>query len=103
VSSAATSGLYAWQNGGVVRRRVSLEVEDNLAEAARLVAERAGVPEDELYERALREVLVRDFRELMDEVAAFQAAAGLELSDQDALDLATGELEAVRAERRNAS
>ena len=87
----------------MTRRPVTIELNGNLVEAARSVAQRSGVPEDELYERALREVLTRDFGELMDEVAAFQAAKGVSLTDEEAMDLAVSELQAMRAERHSAS
>jgi hypothetical protein len=87
----------------MARRPVTVEVEASLADAARAVAERSGVPEGQLYERALREVLVRDFSTLMDDVAAAQAERGVALDDDEAMALAQDELRAVRAERRNAS
>lgn len=102
-SMAACSGPRLWQTGGVQRRPVTVELDGNLVEAARSVAERSGVPEAELYERALREVLARDFGELMDEVAAFQAAKRVRLTDEEVMHLAVSELRAMRAERRNAS
>jgi hypothetical protein len=87
----------------MTRRRVTIELDGNLVEAARSVAERSGVAEGALYERALREVLVRDFAALMDEIDRYQADEDLTLSDDEALELATAELKAMRAERRNAS
>ena len=87
----------------MTRRRVTIELDGNLVEAARSVAERSGLAEGALYERALREVLVRDFAALMDEIDRHQSDEGLTLSDDEALELATAELKAMRAERRNAS
>jgi len=87
----------------MARRQVTVELEGNLVDATREVAQRVGVPEGELYERALREVLARDFGALMDGIAADQAARGVALSEDEALTLATEELRALRAERRNAS
>lgn len=102
-SMTACSGPPAWQTGAVQRRPVTIELDGNLVEAARSVAQRSGVPEDELYERVLREVLAREFGEFMDEVAAFQAANDVSLTDEEAMDMAVSELQAMRAERRNAS
>lgn len=85
------------------RRPVTVELDGSLVEAARSVAQRSGVPEEELYERALREVLARDFGELMDDVVAFQTAKGVSLTDEQAMDLAVSELRALRAERPRAS
>jgi hypothetical protein len=87
----------------MARPQVTVELDGNLVDATREVAQRVGVPEGELYERALREVLARDFATLMDGIAADQAARGVALSEDEALALATEELRALRAERRNAS
>lgn len=86
----------------MARSPVTVELDGNLVEAARSVAQRSGVPEAELYERALRVVLARDFGELMDEIAAFQGTKGVSLTDEEAMDLAVSELRAMRAERRRA-
>jgi hypothetical protein len=87
----------------MARRQPTVELDESLIEAARAVAERSGVPEDELYERALRDVLARDFGALMDEIAAYQAASGVTIADDEALELAVEEVRAARDERRAAS
>lgn len=87
----------------MARRALTVEVDEKLLAAARAVAERAGVPADELYERAFREVLARDFADLLRDIAADQAESGVTLTEGDGLALAYDELRAVRAERRNAS
>jgi len=87
----------------MARQALTVEVDEKLLAAARAVADRAGVPADELYERALRDVLARDFAELLGDIAADQAERGVTLSDEEGLALAYEELRAVRAERRNAS
>jgi len=92
-----------WHNGCMVRRQPTVEIDERLIEAARAVARRSGVPEEELYERALREVLVRDFDTLMDEIAKHQAATGVSISEDEAMALAIEEVRAVRNERRTAS
>ena len=89
--------------GVMARRAVTVEVDEKLLAAARAVTERTGVPVDELYERALRDVLARDFAELMKDITADQAERGVTLSDDAGLALAYEELRAARAERRNAS
>lgn len=86
----------------MARRMVTMEVDEKLLAAARAVAERSGVPADELYERALRDVLARDFAELMRDITTDQAGRGVTLSDDDGVALAYEELRAARAERRNA-
>jgi hypothetical protein len=96
-SSASPGTLWA-----MARRPVTIEVDEKLLDAARAVAQRTGVPTEELYERALREVLVRDFDELTQEIAAGQAR-GVTLSEDEGLKLAYEELRSARAERRNAS
>jgi hypothetical protein len=83
----------------MVRRRVELELEAELVDATRAVAARSGVAEDELVERALREVLAGDFAALMEEIAADQAARGVRLSDDEAMAIAVEEVRASRAER----
>lgn len=92
-----------WHNGYMVRRQPTVEIDEKLIEAARAVARRSGVPEEELYERALRDVLVRDFDALMDEIAKRQAATGVSLTDDEAMALAVEEVRAARNERRSAS
>lgn len=89
--------------GGMARRAVTVEVDEKLLAAARAVTERTGVPVDELYERALRDVLARDFAELMKALIADQAERGVTLSDHAGLALAYEELRAARAGRHNAS
>ena len=87
----------------MVRRQPTVEIDERLIEAASAVARRSGVPEEELYERALRDVLVRDFDALMDEIAKHQAATGVSLSEDEAMALAIEEARAARNERRTAS
>lgn len=87
----------------VGRRAVTVEVDEKLLDAARAVAERTGVPADELYERALRDVLARDFGDLMGSIARDQATRGVSISEEDGLALAYDELRAARGGRRNAS
>jgi hypothetical protein len=85
------------------RRPVTIEVDEKLLAAARVVAERTGVATEELYERALREVLARDLDELTGELAADQRLRGVSVSDDEGLKLAYEQLRAARVERRNAS
>lgn len=87
----------------MTRQAVTVELDNELVEAVRSAARRAGIAEAELYERALREVLVRDFAALMDDIAAFQVAHDAGLTDEEAMELAVSELAALRAERRSAS
>jgi hypothetical protein len=87
----------------MARRSVTIEVDEKLLAAARAVADRTGVPADELYERALRDVLARDFGELMSEIATDQAMRSVAISDDEGVALAYEELRAARSERRNAS
>ena len=92
-----------WQTEGMARRRVTLKLDGDLLDAARAAAARLGVPEEELFERTLREVLARDFDRLTDEITAYQTAHGIALSDDEAMTLANEEVRAVRTERRDAS
>lgn len=50
----------------MARRQPTVEIDESLIDAARTVARRSGVSEEELYERALRDVLARDFTALME-------------------------------------
>jgi hypothetical protein len=54
-----------------------------------------GVPETELYERALGEVHARDFADLTDDVAGLPAERGMTLMDEEAAHVATSELRSV--------
>jgi len=87
----------------MARRQPAVELDESLIEAARAVARRSGVPESEVYERALRDVLTRDFADLMDEIAEYQSARGVPVGDDEAMALADEELRALRDERRSAS
>jgi hypothetical protein len=87
----------------MARRALTVEVDEKLLAAANTVAERTGVPAGELYERALRDVLARDFADLMKELAAGQGFMGEALDDDQGLALAYDELAAARADRRNTS
>lgn len=80
-----------------------MELDGDLLDAAKAAAARLGIPEDELFERTLREVLARDFDRLTEEIAAFQTAHGSVLSDDDAMALADEEVRALRTERGDAS
>lgn len=92
-----------WHNVCMARRQPTVEIDERLIEAARAVARRSGVSEEELYERALREVLVRDFDALMDKIEEHQTATGVSLSEDDAMALAVEEVRAARDERQSAS
>ena len=87
----------------MARRPVTLDVDEKLLVAAEAVAERSGVPVGQLYDRAFREVLARDFADLMKELAATQAGSGETLDDDQGVALAYEELRAARARRRNVS
>lgn len=86
----------------MARQALTVEVDEKLLAAARAVAERAGVPVDDLCERALRGVLASDFAELLQDVAADQAKSGTTLTEEEGLAAAYEELRAVRAERPKA-
>lgn len=92
-----------WHTWLMARRSLTVEVDEKLLAAAEKVADRTGVSTGELYERALRDVLARDFGELMDDIAAEQAERGVTLSEDARVTLAYEELRASRAGRRSAS
>jgi hypothetical protein len=87
----------------MARRALTVQVDEKVLAAARAVAERSGIPADELYERALRDVLARDFGDLMKEIAVDQAERGVAVGEDAGLALAYEELRATRAERRHTS
>jgi hypothetical protein len=87
----------------MARRQPTVTLDEGLIDLARRVAERSGIPESEVYERALRRVLADDFRALLAEIAESQEAAGVSLSESETEALAYEELKAHRAEHRNAS
>src|SRR3954452_1232015 len=93
-SSASPGTLWA-----MARRPVTIDVDEKLLDAARAVAQRTGVLTEELYERALREVLARDLDELTEEIAAGQGRRGAALGDDAGLKLVYEELRSARAER----
>ena len=51
------------------RRRPEVELDERLVDTVAAIACRAGLPEAELYERALRHVVVRDFPSLLEALA----------------------------------
>ena len=85
----------------MARRQLNIELDESLIAVVRAVANRSGVPEAELYERALRGVLARDFAELMVEIAEYQTASGRTIGADEVLQLAVGEVRAMRDERRS--
>lgn len=77
-----------------------MELDERLVEAVEAAAERAGLSEAELYERALRRLLLDDFGALLAEIAERQRETGVELSEDEAERLAVEEVRAVRRARR---
>jgi predicted methyltransferase len=82
------------------RRRTVVELDERLVDAVGAAAQRSGLSEAELYERALRRLLSDDFRDLLSEIAQDQRQAGIELSDETAERLAVEEVRALRAARQ---
>lgn len=85
----------------MARQALTVEVDEKVLAVARALAERVGVPLDELYERALRDVMARDFAELLQDIAADQAKRDATLTEEEGLAVAYEELRAVRAKRPN--
>lgn len=77
-----------------------VELDERLVDAVGAAAQRSGLSEAELYERALRRLLSDDFRDLLSEIAQDQRQAGIELSDETAERLAVEEVRALRAARQ---
>jgi hypothetical protein len=53
-----------------------------------------------VYERALRRLLVDDFRDLLAEIGEAQRQAGIDVSEDEAQRLAVEEVRALRAARQ---
>jgi hypothetical protein len=53
-----------------------------------------------VYERALRRLLVDDFRDLLAEIREAQRQAGIDVSEDEAQRLAVEEVRALRAARQ---
>ena len=79
----------------MARRRTTVEIEEELLDAAHAEAERIGRSDAEVIEAALRDHLERP--SVLDEVWARNA--GSALSEDEAMALARTELKAMRGER----
>lgn len=78
--------------GRDARRPVIVELGGEPAEAVRTVTRRAGVPQAQLYEEALRDLLTRELAKLMHDLAECQTVNNADLTEEEAMELA-----AVRA------
>ena len=84
----------------MARRQLNIELDESLFEAVRAIANRSGVPEDELYEvccaRWSPATLPRSWSRSRD-----KTASGRTIGADDALRLAVDEVRATREERRS--
>ena len=96
LTPAKTSGGPGWDHGAMSRREVSVELDEELLDAARAEAERQGRSEAEVIELALRKYLVP-----LEVLERIWARTRPDNTDPDeAMALAYAELKAARAERR---
>jgi hypothetical protein len=82
--------------GGVARRRTTVELDEQLLDAARSEADRTGRSEAEVIDEALRLRFDARRPSVVDQVWARETGA---LSEDEALTLAYAELKAMRTER----
>lgn len=84
-----------------MRKPVTLNLDERLLEATRRAAADDGVPEERVFEEALRRYFGLRGVALLDEIADRQPETD-RLSDDEAMALAVAELRAMRSERRQA-
>jgi hypothetical protein len=87
----------------MARRAATVEVDERLLDALKRAAADEGVAPDELVEEALRRYFGLRGLAVMDDLRDQRRSEPVELTDEDAMDLAVAEVRAQRAERRNAS
>jgi len=76
-----------------------IEIDEGILDAVGRAAHDEGRPEAEVMEDALRRYFGLRGIAVLSEIAEDQAAAGVELSDDEAMAIAVDELRAARAER----
>lgn len=84
-----------------MRKPVTLSLDEQLLEAIRQAAADDGVPEERVFEEALRRYFGLRGLTVLAEIADRQSEAD-RLSDEEAMGLAVAELRALRSERRPA-
>jgi hypothetical protein len=80
----------------VAKTKTTVYVDEDVLRRARVAAARQGKRDSEIIEEALRRYLVTD---VLAAIWGHQRAHGLELGEDEAMELAYGELKAMRAER----
>ena len=83
----------------MARRPTTVELDEGILDALGRTAREDGRPEDEVVEEALRGYFGLRGMGVLDEIADAQAAAGVTVDDEAAMELAVAELRAARAER----
>ncbi len=83
----------------MARRPTTVEIDEGILDALGRTARGDGRPEDEVVEEALRGYFGLRGIGMLDKIADAQAAAGVALDDDEAMQLAVAELRAARAER----
>jgi len=87
----------------MARRPATIEVDERLLDALTRAAADEGVAPDELVEEALRRYFGLRGLAVMDDLRDRRRNERVDLSDEEAMDLAVAEVRAQRAERRDAS
>lgn len=80
----------------VAKAKTTVYLDQEVLRATRVAAARAGKRDSEIVEEALRRFLPRG---ILESIWAHQRERGLELSEEEALELAYSELHAMREER----
>jgi hypothetical protein len=80
----------------MAKAKTTVYLDEDVLRAARVAAARSGKRDSEIVEEALRNYLVGG---ILDSIWAHQRNQGLELSEEEALELAYTELRAMRQRR----
>jgi hypothetical protein len=83
----------------MARRPTTVEIDEGILDALARAAREDGRPQGEVIEEALRRYFGLRGVVVLDEMADAQAAAGVSLTDDEAMALAVAEVRAARAER----
>ena len=83
----------------MIRRPTTVEIDEGILDSLGRTVREGGRPEDEVVEEALRDYFGLRGMGVLDEIADAQAAAGVALDGDEAMELAVAEFRAARAER----
>jgi Ribbon-helix-helix protein, copG family len=84
----------------MAKAKTTVYLDEDVLRAARVAAARSGKRDSEIVEEALRSYLAGG---ILDSIWAHQRNQGLELSEEEALELAYAELRAMRQSRADSA